>query len=159
MKIRKYIPLLAAIIMSLNAVGQISKSYSLDLEGAKKIMETAKSYAKENNAPGGAIAIVDAGGHLILLERLDGTFAIASEVSIGKAKTAAVFGFPSKKLEDAIIKGRGSLVTVGQNMLRGGLPITYNGVTIGGIGVSGAASADQDVAIAEAGLQVGFLKE
>lgn len=138
---------------------QISESYSLDLEGAKEIMEAAKTYAKANNAPGGAIAIVDNGGHLILLERITGTFAIASEVSMGKAKTAAVFGLPSKNLEDAIIGGRGSLVTVGQNMLRGGLPIKYKGVTIGGIGVSGAASADQDVEIAEAGLKVPFLND
>ncbi len=140
------------------AHSQISESYSLDLEGARIIMEAAKSYAKSNNAPGGAIAIVDSGGHLILLERLTGTFAIASEVSIGKAKTAAVFGFPSKNLEDAINGGRGSLVTVGQNMLRGGIPIKYKGVTIGGIGVSGAASADQDVEIALAGLNLDFLK-
>ena len=119
-------------------------------------MVEAVKYAKGNNAPGGSIAIVDEGGHLILLERLTGTFPAASEVSVGKARTAAMFRFESKKLEDAIIGGRGSLITVGHNMLRGGIPIVYKGQVIGGIGVSGAASADQDVEIAMAGAKVKF---
>ena len=135
---------------------QVETSYSLTLEGAKKIMKAATDYARENNAPGGAIAITDAGGHIILLERLTGTFPAASDVSIGKARTAAMFTFESKKLEEAIIDGRTSLVTVGHNMLRGGIPIVYNGEVIGGIGVSGAASADQDVEIAKAGITVNF---
>ena len=135
---------------------QVEQSYGLTLEAAKKIMVEAVKYAKGNNAPGGSIAIVDGGGHLILLERLTGTFPAASEVSVGKARTAAMFRFESKKLEDAIIGGRGSLITVGHNMLRGGIPIVYKGQVIGGIGVSGAASADQDVEIAMAGAKVKF---
>ena len=119
-------------------------------------MKAATDYAKANNAPGAAIAITDAGGHVILLERLTGTFPAASEVSIGKARTSATFTFESKKLEDAIIGGRTSLITVGHNMLRGGIPIKYNGQVVGGIGVSGAASADQDVEIAKAGAAVKF---
>lgn len=135
---------------------QVEQSYSLSLEGAKKIMKAATDYAKANNAPGGAIAITDAGGHVILLERLTGTFPAASEVSIGKARTSATFTFESKKLEDAIIGGRTSLVTVGHNMLRGGIPLKYKGQVVGGIGVSGAASADQDVEIAQAGAAAKF---
>ena len=124
----------------------------LTLEAAQKIAEMGMKYLKENKAPGGAIAIVDEAGMPIYLVRANGTFHAASEVSIGKAKTAALFGFPSKKLEDGIYGGRNSLITVGYNMLRGGLPIRVNGKVVGGIGVSGAASADQDVEIAEAGL-------
>ena len=124
----------------------------LTLEAAQKITEKAMKYLKENRAPGGSIAIVDEAGMPIYLVRANGTFHAASEVSIGKAKTAALFGFPSKKLEDGIYGGRNSLITVGYNMLRGGLPIRVNGKVVGGIGVSGAASADQDVEIAEAGL-------
>lgn len=124
----------------------------LTLESAQVIAEKAMKYLKENRAPGGAIAIVDEAGMPIYLVRANGTFHAASEVSIGKAKTAALFGFPSKKLEDGIYGGRNSLITVGYNMLRGGLPIRVNGKVVGGIGVSGAASADQDVEIAEAGL-------
>ena len=124
----------------------------LTLEAAKRIADDAMKYLKEKKAPGGAIAIVDEAGMPIYLVRANGTFHAASEVSIGKAKTAALFGFPSKKLEDGIYGGRNSLITVGYNMLRGGLPIRVNGKVVGGIGVSGAASADQDVEIAEAGL-------
>ena len=145
-----------ALLFTLNGFAQVQNSYSLSLEGAEKIMAAAKAYAKANNAPGAAIAITDAGGHVILLERLTGTFPAASEVSIGKARTASTFTFESKKLEDAIINGRTSLVTVGHNMLRGGIPIKYKGQVIGGIGVSGAASADQDVEIAKAGLTAKF---
>ena len=150
----------STVILALFAIGilqaQVKESYTLSLEGAKKIMKVATDYAKANNAPGGAIAITDAGGHVILLERLTGTFPAASDVSIGKARTSAMFTFESKKLEDAIIGGRGSLITVGHNMLRGGIPIKYKGQVIGGIGVSGAASADQDVEIAKAGAAAKF---
>lgn len=140
-------------------VGQTLETHELSLEGAKQIMSGAMKYAMENNAPGGAIAIVDAGGHLILLERMNGTFPIASEVAYGKARTAAVFKMPSKNLEDNILNGRNSLITVGEVMLRGGLPIIYKGKVIGGIGVSGAASADQDAEIAKAGTETSFLKQ
>ncbi|NJO91795.1 MAG: heme-binding protein, partial [Chloroflexia bacterium] len=74
-------------------------------------MSQAMTYAESVNAPGGAIAIVDNGGHLILLERISGTFPIASEVAYGKARTAAIFKLPSKNLEDAIVNGRTSLIT------------------------------------------------
>lgn len=149
--------IIAVAMVSIGFVqAQVETSYSLTLEGAKKIMKAATDYAKANNAPGAAIAITDAGGHVILLERLTGTFPAASEVSIGKARTSATFTFESKKLEDAIIGGRTSLITVGHNMLRGGIPIMHNGHVIGGIGVSGAASADQDVEIAKAGATAKF---
>lgn len=141
--------------IQLNA--QVDATFELSLEGAQEIMKKAKDYAVDKKAPGAAIAIVDAGGNLILLERLTGTFPAAAEVSYGKARTGAIFRMPSKNLEDAIIGGRGSLITVGENMLRGGLPIVYKGKVIGGIGVSGAASADQDVEIAKAGLNAKFL--
>jgi len=124
----------------------------LSLESAEKIGKKALAYLRSHNAPGGAIAVVDEAGMPIYMIRETGTFKAASDVSIGKAKTAALFGFPTKKLEDGIYGGRNSLITVGYNMLRGGLPIIVDGVVVGGIGVSGAASADQDVEIATAGL-------
>ena len=145
------------LALTLPLTAQVMDTYELTLDGAHEIMARAKDYATAHNAPGAAIAIVDAGGCLILLERLSGTFPVASEVSYGKARTGALFKMPSKNLEDAINGGRNSLVTVGENMLRGGLPILYDGKVIGGIGVSGAASADQDVEIAKAGLTADFL--
>lgn len=150
--------IIALLFAVLQIKAQVAETYELTLEGAKEIMAKATEYAKANNAPGGAIAIVDAGGNLILLERLTNTFPIASEVSHGKARTAALFKMPSKNLEDNILKGRTSLITVGENMLRGGVPIIYKGKVIGGIGVSGAASADQDAEIAQAGLSALFLQ-
>lgn len=157
MKTRIFI-IITLLITAIQIQAQVAETYELTLEGAKEIMAKATDYAKANNAPGGAIAIVDAGGNLILLERLNGTFPIASEVSHGKARTAALFKMPSKNLEDNILKGRTSLITVGENMLRGGVPIIYKGKVIGGIGVSGAASADQDAEIAQAGVGAKFLQ-
>ncbi len=135
---------------------QLSDNLELSLAAAKVIAGAGHAYAKEHRAPGGAIAVVDDGGHLLYLERLDGTFPAAAMVAYEKARTAAMFRFPSKKLEDGIIGGRGSLVTVGYNMLRGGLPIYFRGRVVGGVGVSGAASADQDVEIATAGANARF---
>jgi glc operon protein GlcG len=135
---------------------QLTDRMELSLEAVKVIAAAGHKYAKEHRAPGGAIAIVDAGGHLLYLERLDGSFPAAAMVAYEKARTAAMFRFPSKKLEDGIMGGRGSLITVGYNMLRGGLPIYFKGQVVGGIGVSGAASADQDVEISTAGTQAKF---
>lgn len=137
---------------------QVNPTYELTLAGAKDIMATAMAYAKEHNAPGAAVAIVDAAGTLVLLERLDGTFLISSEVSLGKARSAALFRFETLKLENAINNGRPALISTGEVALKDGIPITYKGKIIGAIGVSGAASADQDVEIAMAGLRAAFLQ-
>jgi glc operon protein GlcG len=141
----------AAMIIGASATAQVSEQKNITLEAAKKIVAEAVKYAKEKNAPGGSIAVVDNGGHLVYLERLDGTFAAASEVSIKKANTAALFRAASSKLENSINGGRQALITVGHTFLQGGIPIMYNGQVIGAIGVSGAASAQQDEEIAIAG--------
>ena len=124
----------------------------MTFEAAEEIGKKALQYLRDQKAPGGAIAIVDESGMPIYVIRETGTFRASSNVSIGKARSAALFGFPTKKLEDGIYGGRNSLITAGFNMMRGGLPITVNGKVVGGIGVSGAASADQDVEISEAAL-------
>jgi glc operon protein GlcG len=116
-----------------------------------QVSEQKNITLEEKNAPGGSIAVVDNGGNLVYLERLDGTFAAAAEVSIKKANTAALFRAPSSKLENSINAGRNALITVGHTFLQGGIPIIYNGQVIGAIGVSGAASAQQDEEIAIAG--------
>jgi glc operon protein GlcG len=86
-----------------------------------------------NNAPGGAIAIVDSGGNLVYLEKPDNTFAAASEVAIRKANTAALFKAPTSKLENSINGGRDALITVGHTFLQRGVPIILNGQVIGAI--------------------------
>src|SRR4029453_769021 len=107
-----------------------------------RVAAAAVFYARSHGAPGGSIAVVDAGGHTLYLERLDGTFAAASDVSIGKARTAVHFGKPTRGLEEAINKGRPALLPVAGitwfTPLQGGVPIIVNGVVVGGIGVSGA---------------------
>jgi glc operon protein GlcG len=141
-------------VISLTLTAQVLNTKSISLEAAKKIVAEAVRYAKTNNAPGGAIAIVDAGGNLVYLERLDGTFAAASEVATKKANTAATFKAPSSKLENSINGGRQALITVGHTFLQGGIPIISEGQVVGAIGVSGSASAQQDEDMAIAGSKV-----
>ena len=141
---------------SLGASGSqpISEKKSLTLEGARKVIAAAEAYAKEHNAPGGAIAVVDDGGNLMALERLEGTFSAGPKISIGKARTAVLFKKPTKVFEDLINKGRTTMVALEDfTPLQGGVPILINGEIIGGIGVSGASSAQQDEEVAMAGAE------
>jgi glc operon protein GlcG len=141
----------AAMIIAASADAQVAEQKNITLDAAKKVVAEAVKYAKANNAPGGSIAVVDNGGNLVYMERLDGTFAASAEVAIKKANTSALFKAPSVKLENSINGGRQALITVGHTFLQGGIPIIYNGQVIGAIGVSGAASAQQDEEIAIAG--------
>ena len=132
----------------------ISEKKGLTLEGARKVIAAAEAYAKEHNAPGGAIAVVDEGGNLMALERLDGTFSAGPKISIGKARTAVQFKKPTKVFEDLINKGRTTMVALEDfTPLQGGIPIVVDGEIVGGIGVSGASTAQQDEEIAIAGAE------
>ncbi|MGH9844372.1 MAG: heme-binding protein [Blastocatellia bacterium] len=136
------------------ASAQIVEKKSLNLDGAKKVIDTVKAEAKKLNAPGGAIAVVDDGGNLLALERLDGTFAAGSQISIGKARTAALFKRETKAFEEIIKNGRTAMVTLPDTLftpLQGGVPITAGDQIVGAVGVSGAASAAQDEELAVAG--------
>jgi uncharacterized protein GlcG (DUF336 family)/mannose-6-phosphate isomerase-like protein (cupin superfamily) len=154
MKLFRTILLTILIATSLVAVApaQIVEKKSLNLDGAKKAIAAAVDYAKKNNAPGGVIAVVDEGGNLMALERLDGTFAMGATISVGKARTAVLFKKPTRFFEELINKGRTAMTAVdGFTPLIGGIPITIDGQVVGGIGVSGAASANQDEELALAG--------
>jgi uncharacterized protein GlcG (DUF336 family)/mannose-6-phosphate isomerase-like protein (cupin superfamily) len=143
--------LVAALVIA-PAHAQIIEKKSLNLDGAKKAIAAAVDYAKKNNAPGGVIAVVDEGGNLMALERLDGTFAMGATISIGKARTAVLFKKPTRFFEELINKGRTAMTAVdGFTALIGGIPIVIDGQVVGGIGVSGAASANQDEELALAG--------
>jgi glc operon protein GlcG len=136
---------------------QTVEKKSLTIDGAKKVIAGAVAYAKKNNAPGGVIAVVDEGGNLMALERLDGTFAAGATISIGKARTAVLFKRPTKVFEDIIKNGRTAMVALPDayfTPLQGGIPITVDGQVVGGVGVSGAASAQQDEEMAIAGANV-----
>ena len=88
------------------------------------------------------------------LERLDGTFAAGATISIGKARTAVLFKRPTKVFEDIIKNGRTAMVALPDSLftpLQGGIPIIVDGQIVGGVGVSGASSAQQDEELALAG--------
>jgi uncharacterized protein GlcG (DUF336 family) len=134
------------------ASAQTVQKKSLTLEGAKRVIAAAVAEAKSQNAPGGAIAVVDEGGNLIAVERLDNTFAAGANISIGKARTAVLFKRPTKLFEDVINKGRTAMTTLNDfTPLQGGIPIIVDGQIVGAVGVSGAASAQQDEELAIAG--------
>jgi len=152
----KTIAFIALVVLSvaLSTNAQTVDKKALTLDGAKKVIAGAVAYAKKNNAPGGVIAVVDEGGNLMALERLDGTIAAGANISIGKARTAVLFKRPTKVFEDTIKNGRTALVALPDALftpLQGGIPITVDGQIVGGVGVSGAASAQQDEEIAMAG--------
>lgn len=143
---------LALSFFSVAAFAQTIDKKSLTLEGARTVIAAAKDYAKKNSAPGGVIAVVDDGGNLVALERLDGTFSAGANISIGKAKTAVMFKRPTKFFEDVIKNGRTAMVALPDfTPLQGGVPIVIDGQVVGGVGVSGAMSAQQDEELALAG--------
>lgn len=135
---------------------QTAERKTLTLDGAERVIAAAKAKAQELKAPGGVIAVVDAGGNLIALERLDGTFAAGANISIGKARTAVLFQKPTRVFEDIINKGRTAMAALPDTFftpLQGGIPVVVDGQIIGGVGVSGASSAAQDEELAIAGAE------
>lgn len=145
---------IAMLTMATLAQAQLAEKKVLTLDGAKKVLDAVKMEAKKLNAPGAAIAVVDDGGNLLALERLDGTFAAGSQISIGKARTAALFKRETKTFEELIKNGRTAMVALPDSLftpLQGGVPIVVDGQIVGAVGVSGAASAQQDTELAVAG--------
>lgn len=145
-----------AMLTSISYAESVSDKRGLTLEGAKKVIAATVAEAKRVNAPGSSIAVVDDGGNLLALERLDQTFVASANIAIGKARTSALFKKPTKLFEDAIKGGRISMVTLGSDLqnftpLQGGIPLEWEGKVVGAIGVSGAASAQQDEELAIVG--------
>src|SRR5690349_10504846 len=148
--------LMTVVVMLATFAGAASATEITDrktwtLDGARRAIAAAVAQAHRNHA-GGVIAVVDDGGNLMALERVDGTFAAGANISIGKARTAALFQKPTRVFEEIIAKGRTAMVALNDfTPLQGGVPITVDGQVVGGVGVSGAASAAQDEAVAIAG--------
>lgn len=99
------------------------------------------------------IAIVDAGGHLLSLQRLDGAAALSAHVAAAKARSAAVGRRETKGFEDMINGGRTAFLSAPfiDGMLEGGVPILHHGQCIGAVGVSGV-KASEDAQVAQAGI-------
>jgi uncharacterized protein GlcG (DUF336 family) len=141
-------------VSTLSAADTAAKA-TLTLDGAKKVGEAAEAYAARAGAPGGAIAVVDDGGHLLYFVRRPNTFLGSPEISIGKARTAVEFMRPTRDFEEIIAKGRFAMTALPNfTPLQGGVPIVVEGRIVGAIGVSGARSAAQDEEIAAAGAAV-----
>jgi uncharacterized protein GlcG (DUF336 family) len=142
---------LAFAALPLAAQAQLADKKALTLDAAKKMAVAAEAEAMKNKW-NVVIAVVDDGGHLIYLQRMDGTQTGSIDVAIGKARTAMAFKRPTKVF-DELAKTRPSIVTLGADviLLEGGIPIKVGEQVIGGMGVSGVTS-QQDAQIAEAGL-------
>ena len=124
----------------------------LTQDDVKKIAAAAEAEAKANNWAV-AIAIVDAGGHLMWFQRLDGVAPISSTIAPAKARSAALGSRESKIYEDIVNNGRFSFLSVPGDFafLEGGVPVMVDGFCIGAVGVSGVKSTE-DAQIAKAGI-------
>lgn len=131
------------------AAEKLTLKKALNLEAAKQIAAAAEAEAKKNGWDV-VITVVDEGGHLIYLQRMDGAQYASVTVATQKAQTAIGFKRPSKAFEDAIAGGRSALLGLPIIPLEGGLPLVADGKMIGAIGVSGVTS-QQDGVVAKAG--------
>ena len=126
----------------------------LTLAGARSVAAAAEAEAAKGGAAP-AIAVVDDGGHVLLVVRPESTFAAAADVSVQKARTAALFKKETIAFENAVNGGRYALLSVDvMTPLMGGVPILVDGQVVGAIGISGAKSQQQDDAIAHAAAMV-----
>jgi uncharacterized protein GlcG (DUF336 family) len=128
-----------------------TKSF-LELADIKKIAAAAEAEALKHAWPV-TIAIVDDGGHLLWLQRLDGAAPVSAHIAPAKAHTAAMGRRESKIYEDMINAGRYSFMSAPaiEALLEGGVPIITDGQVIGAVGVSGVKS-NEDAQIAKAGI-------
>lgn len=126
---------------------------SISLEHARKVSAAAQQEAQKNGWLM-VVAIMDAGGHLVLLERMDGAQFGSVQVAQDKARSAVAFRRPTKAFHDMVAaggEGLRMLVMSGAVPIDGGLPINVSGAVIGGVGISGGTSA-QDGQVAQAGV-------
>ena len=119
---------------------------------AKKAMAAAEAEAKKNNWPV-AIVILDSGGQMVMMQRLDNTQWGSTDIAKEKARSAVALRRPTKALQDAIAQGGVNLrfLSTGFSVLEGGVPIVVDGKIIGSVGVSGVTS-QQDAQVAQAGI-------
>lgn len=118
---------------------------TINLAWAKQVVAQAEAEATKHHWTM-VIVIVDEGGNLVLMERMDGTQLGSLEVAQGKAVTALRFKRPSKAFEDLIVNGRNAILSLpGVVAIEGGAPLLVNGVPVGAIGVSGMKSTEDGV--------------
>lgn len=133
------------------ASGLLIRKHSLSLDAAKRIAKAAESFARRRKW-NVVIAVLDDGGHLIYLARMDGAQIGSIDVAQAKGRSALAFKRPTKVWEDVLAGGRAAVLGLpGVTPVEGGLPILVGGEIVGAIGVSGVTSA-QDGEIAAAGV-------
>lgn len=133
------------------AAAQVAAKAALTMDGAQRVAMAVVAEARRLNTSG-VVAVVDDGGNLMYLARVDGTFPAGAMISYGKARTAAMFKKPTAFFENVIKSGRTPMIALDDfTPLQGGLPLEVGGQVVGGVGVSGAASAAQDEELALAG--------
>ncbi len=121
----------------------------LTLDDCKKITAACEAEARRNKWDV-VIAILDDGGHLLMLERMDGATPANAEIAVQKGRSAAISRRSTKMWEDRIKDGRVSMLKMPVLPVQGGIPVMYQGECVGGIGVSGVQS-HEDEQIAQAG--------
>jgi glc operon protein GlcG len=148
--VRTALTVLFTLTMAANAA-QLADKKALTLEVAKQIAAAAEKEAA-NNKWTMVIAILDEGGNLVYLERMDETQIGSIEVAQQKARSAVSFKRPTKVFEDAVAGGRTAILKLpGALPVEGGIPLTVDGKIIGAIGASGGTS-QQDGVVAKAGV-------
>jgi uncharacterized protein GlcG (DUF336 family) len=131
---------------------QIPYGAPINFEQAKKVMAGAEGEATKNKW-NMVIAVLDSGGHLVMLHRLDGTQLGSIEAAKDKAYSAVLYRRPTKVFQDLVGQGGPNLRLLklsGASPLEGGIPLMVDGKIIGAVGVSGATS-EQDAQVAKAG--------
>jgi glc operon protein GlcG len=157
MKMARTLSLIVGTVMvfaAASASAQAPPPYGapITLEQAKKAMAGAEAEAKKNSWPV-VIVILDSGGQLVMLQRLDNAQWGSVDIAKEKARSAVALRRPTKVFQDLIAQGGANLrlLNIGYSVLEGGIPIVADGKIIGGIGVSGVTS-QQDAQIAQAGI-------
>lgn len=125
---------------------------ALTLEAARLAMSASEEEARRNGWKV-VIAVVDDGGHAILLQRLDGAQTSSIDTAVAKARAAVAWKRPTRMLEEAVNGGRYAFLSISQGMalLQGGVPVEIEGQVLGAIGVSGVKASDDEI-IATAGV-------
>lgn len=147
-------PCCALLFAAASASAQAPPAYGPPItnDQAKKVMAGAEAEAKKNNWPV-VIVVLDSGGQLVMLQRLDNAQWGSVEIAKEKARSAVALRRPTKVFQDLIAQGGANLrlPTIGYSVLEGGIPIVVDGKIIGGVGVSGVTS-QQDAQVGQAGI-------
>ena len=151
----KLLHVVLALMLAATALFARAQGYGppITLEQARKVMAAAEAEARKSNL-NLSIAIVDTGGHMVLMQRMDGAFFASAQVARDKAWSAAAYRRPGKALQDRLATGGAEIRILrlqGASPIEGGDPILADGKVVGAIGVSGG-SGEQDGVVARAGV-------